>query len=185
MAAFWEKLSKKEGMGALALRFAILTAARSGEVRLATWSEFDLEQGTWSIPAERMKAERAHFVPLSTAALSILHQLDLARSGELVFAGVKRGKPLSDMTLTKALRDLRVVNKNGDPVTVHGFRSTFSDWARNETDFPRELIEESLAHRLGKVEAAYRRGAAIERRRELMEAWVGAILTDSVLSSIG
>ena len=78
---------------------------------------------------------------------------------------------MSDMTLTKALRDMKAVNGKGEPITVHGFRSTFSDWARNETDFPRELIEESLAHSLGKVEAAYRRGAAIERRRELMETW--------------
>tara|TARA_Y100000052_G_scaffold27530_1_gene36029 strand:+ start:23928 stop:25112 length:1185 start_codon:yes stop_codon:yes gene_type:complete len=171
MPGFWERLAAKDTIGSLALQFTILTAARSGEVRLAVWSEFDLAAGIWTIPAERMKAEREHIVPLSEEALNILNKLKNARTGDLVFPGSKRGKPLSDMTLTKVLRDMEVVNAKGEPVTVHGFRSTFSDWARNETDFPRELIEESLAHSLGKVEAAYRRGAAIERRRELMEAW--------------
>jgi integrase len=171
MPEFWKTLSEKQSMGSLALRFLILTAARSGEVRLATWSEMDLEKGVWTIPADRMKASREHIVPLSRAAMAILKHLDQARTGDIVFPGARRGTSLSDMTLTKALRDMKAVNTKGEPITVHGFRSTFSDWARNETDFPRELIEESLAHSLGKVEAAYRRGAAIERRRELMEAW--------------
>ena len=118
-----------------------------------------------------MKASREHVVPLSSEVMAILRELDQARTGDFIFPGARRGAPLSDMTLTKAIRDMNLVNGKGEPVTVHGFRSTFSDWARNETDFPRELIEESLAHSLGKVEAAYRRGAAIERRRALMEAW--------------
>ena len=171
LPAFWEKLSEKESIGALALKFTILTAARSGEVRGAVWSEFDLESGLWMIPAERMKAEREHVIPLSAAAIEIAHHLSDARTGELVFPGTKPGRSLSDMTLTKVLRDMNALNAKGEPITVHGFRSSFSDWARNETNFPRELIEESLAHSLGKVEAAYRRGAAIERRRQLMEAW--------------
>ena len=176
MPEFWKTLSEKQSMGSLALRFLILTAARSGEVRLATWNEMDLEKGVWTIPADRMKASREHIVPLSRAAMAILKHLDQARTGDIVFPGARRGTSLSDMTLTKALRDMKSVNAKGEPITVHGFRSTFSDWARNETDFPRELIEESLAHSLGKVEAAYRRGAAIERRRELMETWAGMVV---------
>lgn len=168
---FWARLRAKGGMGALALQFLILTAARSGEVRLAAWSEVDFDGASWTLPPERMKAERAHVVPLSGKALSILRSLEEARMGELVFPGLRRGRPLSDMTLTKVVRDMDLRTRSGQPVTVHGFRSAFSDWARNETRFPRELIEESLAHSLGKVEAAYRRRAAIDRRRELMSAW--------------
>lgn len=168
---FWTRLKAKSGMGSLALQFTILTAARSGEVRGATWDEIDVKERLWTIPGERMKAGKPHIIPLSSAAIDIVHTLSEAPCGPYVFPGARRGKPLSDMTLTKALRDMETTNAKGEPVTAHGFRSTFSDWARNETDFPRELIEESLAHSLGKVEAAYRRGAAIEKRRELMEAW--------------
>ncbi len=175
MHAFWQTLPQKSGMGALALQFTILTAARSGEVRGATWNEIDVEAGIWSIPAERMKAEKPHMVPLSQAALAIIDHISKARQGELIFMGMRAGKPISDMTMTKALRDMKLTNSQGEAVTAHGFRSTFSDWARNETDFPRELIEESLAHSLGKVEAAYRRGQAIERRRALMEAWASYV----------
>ena len=174
---FWTALEAKGGVGALALRFAILTAARSGEVRLAIWDEFDLERDLWSIPASRMKAGRAHGVPLSSAALSILEELGQAGRSGLVFCGMRVGKPLSDMTLTKALRDMNTETLNGEPVTAHGFRSSFSDWARNETTYPRELIEESLAHSLCKVEAAYRRKAAIERRRALMEDWAAFMVS--------
>lgn len=176
---FWERLSTKQAIGAMALRFTILTVARLGEVRLATWNEFDLAAGVWTIPASRMKAEREHVVPLSSAAVEIVRHLHEHRTGDIVFPGTRRGKPLSDMTLTKTLRDMKVVNAKGEPVTVHGFRSTFFDWARNETDFSRELIEESLAHSLGKVEAAYRRGAAIERRRQLMETWQNLVIAGS------
>ena len=183
MPEFWGQLVEKSSMGSLALRFLILTAARSGEVRLATWPEIDLNQGIWTISAERMKASREHVVPLNSAAMAILKELDQARTGDFIFPGARRGAPLSDMTLTKAIRDMNLVNGKGEPVTVHGFRSTFSDWARNETDFPRELIEESLAHSLGKVEAAYRRGAAIERRRALMEAWSYGFTKGDVLRS--
>ena len=173
---FWTRLQAKSGMGALALQFTILTAARSGEVRGATWDEIDLKECLWTIPGERMKAGKLHIIPLSLAAIDILQTLSEAPSSLYVFPGARRGKPLSDMTLTKALRDMEITNAKGEPVTAHGFRSTFSDWTRNETDFPRELIEESLAHSLGKVEAAYRRGAAIEKRRELMEAWSSILL---------
>lgn len=172
---FWARLALKDGMGALALRFLILTAARSGEVRLASWSEIDFERSLWVLSATRMKAERKHVVPLSGLAQSVLAPLQEARTGALVFPGVRRGHPLSDMTLTKALHDMDLRTRTNTPVTVHGFRSSFSDWARNETRFPRELIEESLAHSLGKVEAAYRREAATEWRRELMEAWANFI----------
>lgn len=163
-----KRLVGTDGMGALALRFAILTAARSGEVRGATWSEVDMEAGIWCIPAERMKGGREHRVPLSEAALDLLRMAkgSALRPEELVFPSTRRGKPLSDMTLGSVLRRL------GVPVTVHGFRSTFRDWAEESTSFPHEVKEAALAHAVrNKVEAAYRRSDLFEKRRHMMKAW--------------
>lgn len=152
----------------LALEFLILTAARSGEVRGARWDEVDLGSKLWTIPAERMKAAREHVVPLSSRAIEILFRArQLAPKSELVFPSVRSKQGgLSDMALTMALRRLKV------SATAHGFRSTFRDWCSEETDFPSEVAEMALAHAIGsKVEAAYRRGKLLEKRRELMDAW--------------
>lgn len=167
MGAFMAALRGQEGVAAKAVELAILTACRSGEVRLATWAEFDLDAALWVIPAERMKAKREHRVPLSDAALALLRRLP--RGGDLVFPGAKPGKPLSDMSLTAVLRRM---DRSG--ITVHGFRSTFRDWCAESVanSFPREVCEHALAHSLpDKVEAAYRRGDLIEKRTLLMRAW--------------
>ena len=160
--------SKAETVGRLALRFVILTAARSGEVRGATWGEFDLPGATWNVPAHRMKAGQAHSVPLSPPALAILETMKGLFEGhadDLVFPGAG-GKLISDMTMTKALRDA------GSTETVHGFRSSFRDWAAEQTSFPPEWAEAALAHALpNKVEAAYRRTKFLDQRRKLMAAW--------------
>ena len=170
LPAFMGRLRTSESMGRLALEAVILTAARSGEVRLATWGELDLDAATWTIPAERMKAGREHVVPLSTPAASLFRRMKAHRREEtdaaLVFPGVKRGKPLSDMTLTKAMRDM------GREETPHGFRSTFRDWVAERTTWPAELAEAALAHIVSdKTVAAYQRGSMLEKRRELMGAW--------------
>ncbi|WP_245896580.1 tyrosine-type recombinase/integrase [Sphingomonas fennica] len=157
-------------MGRLAVEFAVLTAARSGEVREAVWKEFDVERKLWTIPADRMKAGREHVVPLSGPALKVLKRCACFRTeGEhLVFRGTRSGQSLSDMTLMKVLRDMK------KPYTVHGFRSAFRDWVSEETAFPGELAEAALAHAVrDKTEAAYRRGSLLEKRRSLMEQWAG------------
>jgi integrase len=150
-----------------ALEFAILTAARSGEVLGARWSEIDLEARVWTIPASRMKAGREHRVPLSARVLAILAGLSEVRHAELVFPGQRRGKPYNEGALLYTLKQI-----GADGATVHGFRSSFRDWCGNETSFPREIAEQALAHATGSaVEQAYRRGDALEKRRALMEAW--------------
>ena len=164
--AFVARLEKSsDTIARLALRFTILTASRSGEVRGARWEEIDLKAATWTIPAERMKMDREHIVPLSKPALAILSKLgEVSRAG-LVFPGTKRGREMSDMTVLKALRDM------GEPFTVHGFRSSFRDWAAERTDFPNHVAEMALAHAVKGVEGAYRRGGLLDKRRPLMEAW--------------
>lgn len=172
MPEFLANLRSRQGIAALALEFTIVTCARSGEVRGATWDEIDQERRIWIVPAHRMKGGREHRVPLTARAMSILEAVaplqtdrDGRRSG-LVFPSAKKGKPLSDMTLTAVLKRMRV------SVTAHGFRSSFKDWATEATSFPNELSEAALAHVTGdKTERAYRRGDALDRRRELMEAW--------------
>ena len=162
------RLRERESMGRLALEAVVLTAARSGEMRGADWSEIDLEQALWTIPAGRMKAGREHVVPLSAAALRIFKRMKALRTeaSSLVFPGTVRGKPLSDMTLTKVLRDM------GLDCTAHGFRSSFRDWVSEETTFDGAVAEAALAHAIeNKVEAAYRRGNLLEKRRALMAAW--------------
>jgi integrase len=168
--AFVARLRAKETWSRLALEAAILTAARSGEIRGARWDELDLDAGLWTVPAERMKAGREHIVPLSPAALRVFRRAaELRTSGfAFVFQGAKRDKPMSDMTLTKLLRDMK------EPFTAHGFRSSFRDWVSEATQFQGELAEAALAHTIeNKVEAAYRRGNLLEKRRKLMDAWGG------------
>ena len=150
----------------LAFEFLVLTAARSGEVRLATWDEVDLAAADWTVPAERMKANREHRVPLCGRAIEILREAwDLNVGIGLVFPS-RRGKALSDMTLSKLVKEL------GIRAVPHGFRSSFRDWAAERTNHPREVVEAALAHVVkNKVEAAYARSDLFERRRELMEAW--------------
>lgn len=165
---FLDTLKERVSMGRLAVEALILTAARSGEIRGARWNELDLEAATWTVPAERMKAGKAHVVPLSPAALDAFKRAASLRieSSDLIFHGSKRGRPLSDMTLLKVLRDLK------EPFTVHGFRSSFRDWAAEQTNFPGEVAEAALAHAIpNAVEAAYRRTDYLEKRRKLMDAW--------------
>ncbi len=164
---FIETLRARQGGGARALEFTILTAARTGEALGATWAEIDFNNKTWTVPAERMKAGKEHRVPLSDAALEILERLHKIRIGGFVFAGAKPGRPLSDMAMLMLLRRM-----GQGVITAHGFRSTFRDWAAECTSFPREVVEMALAHGIGSaVEAAYRRGDLFEKRRGLMHAW--------------
>lgn len=172
---FMTALHAREGVSARAVEFAILTACRSGEVRGAQWSEFDLDQKIWTIPAERMKARREHQVPLSATALALLALMP--QNNELVFAGNK-GQPLSDMSLTAVIRRMNAddkstwVDSHGKGVTVHGFRSTFRMWAAETTAYPREVAEHALAHQLpDAVERAYQRGTQFAKRMALMTEW--------------
>lgn len=167
VAAFTGKLRQREALAARALEFCILTAARSGEVLGLRWSEIDLDKALWTVPAERMKAARVHRVPLCGRAVAILKQLAETATGEFVFAGYKPGKPLSGMAMAMMLRRMKIQD-----ATVHGFRSSFRDWAGNVSDFPREVVETALAHVIGdKAEQAYRRSDALEKRRKLMDTW--------------
>jgi integrase len=166
---FMAKLREQEGVAARALEFTILTAARTGETIGATWSEFNTAEKVWTVPGARMKARKEHRVPLSARAFVILRDAAAVESGAdaFVFAGRKRGKPLSNMAMLKLLERM----KRAD-LTVHGFRSAFRDWAAERTNFPSEVAEMSLAHAVGdKVEAAYRRGDLFEKRRWLMTEW--------------
>ena len=165
VGAFMVRLRAAEGRGARALEFAILTAARSGEVRGAVWSEFDLVEKVWTVPAARMKAGKEHRVPLSTEARALLAALPQGKPDALVFPA-PRGGMLSDMTLAAVLRRMEV------PAVPHGFRSTFRDWASERSNYPRDVAEMALAHAIGdKVEAAYRRGDLFEKRRVMMADW--------------
>jgi integrase len=165
--AFIMDLQSRQATAALALEFAVLTAARSGEVLGARWDEFDLERAVWTVPATRMKAGREHRVPLSQRTLKIVKAMREARNADFVFPGQKSGRPLSVMALEMVLRRMKI-----DDVTVHGFRSAFRDWAAECTNFSNEVCEAALAHVIeNKVEAAYRRGDLFDKRRKLMEAW--------------
>lgn len=180
MAAFMPTLQSQAGTAALALQFTILTAARSGEVRGMTWDEVDLPNRMWVVPAERMKAGSEHRVPLSDAALEVLklaQKTTALFTTSLVFPGTTYNKPtgfetptlkpLSDMSLTAVLRRMEL-----SAITVHGFRSSFRDWAAETTNYPRDMAEMALAHTVGdKVEAAYRRGDMLEKRRQMMTDW--------------
>lgn len=165
MGAFMVALRKREGMAAKALEFLILTAARSGEVRGATWDEIDLKAKVWTIPAERMKAGKEHRVPLSDPAVALLEALPRLAGSPYVFPSA-RGGMLSDMALSALMKRMAV------DAVPHGFRSTFRDWCAERTNYPREVAEMALAHTISdKVEAAYRRGDLFEKRRRLMADW--------------
>lgn len=176
LGKFMVALRAETGTAARALEFAILTAARTGEVIGARWSEIDLGKKIWTVPAERMKAGREHRVPLSSRAIAILKTLKPDASGDrqekeiaksFVFAGAALDTPLSNMAMLMLLRRM-----GQDDLTAHGFRSTFRDWCAERTSFPSEVAEMALAHSVGdKVEAAYRRGDLFEKRRALMEQW--------------
>jgi integrase len=167
IGAFMSQLREQDGMSAFALQFLVLTATRTSEVLNATWSEIDLSAAVWTIPADRMKAGREHRIPLSKPALALLRELSAHRIGGLIFPSAKPNRPLSNMAM------LKLLERMGRPdLTVHGFRSTFRDWAAELTNFPREVAEHALAHSLpDKVEAAYRRGDLFDKRRKLMESW--------------
>jgi integrase len=151
----------------LALQLLILTAARTNEILKARWSEIDFDSATWTVPSTRMKARREHRVPLAPSAIAALNRAKQLSSGsDFVFPGGSTARPLSNMVLLQVLRRMKLT------VTAHGFRSTFRDWAAEQTNFPREVCEMALAHTIkNKAEAAYRRGDLLDKRRDLMEAW--------------
>ena len=169
LPTFFPRLQVADGMGARGLEYCILTAARTGEVMNATWSEIDWDAATWEIPGERMKAGQPHTVPLSTPALTLLRKLWAARLSDdgYIFLGQQPGKPLSGMAMLTVLRRLG----HERSATVHGFRASFRTWAGSETSYPHDLLEMALAHGQDKVVGAYQRGSMLERRRALMEDW--------------
>ncbi|AMM84142.1 integrase arm-type DNA-binding domain-containing protein [Martelella sp. AD-3] len=165
--AFFQRLSASNGVGARALAFTILTGSRTGEVMGALWDEFDLDEAVWTVPAIRMKAKRLHRVPLSPPSLAVLEGMKQIRMDGFVFPGARADRPISNMTMTKALKTY-----GGGDFTVHGFRSSFRDWVSEETNFQSEVAEAALAHIVGdETERAYRRGDALDKRRKLMDAW--------------
>lgn len=176
IGSFMQALRQREGVAVRAVEFAILTAARSGEIRGARWTEIDLDAKVWTIPAQRMKAKREHEVPLSDAAIKLLKGLPRKDGVDLVFPGTT-GRPLSDMSLTAVIRRMNGdspvwTDKDGKTVTMHGFRSTFRMWAAESTNYPREVAEHALAHQLpDMVERAYQRGTMFKKRAELMTHW--------------
>jgi len=179
LPAWWPRLQVADGIAARCLEWVILTACRSGEARLATWAEIDLDAETWVIPADRMKAGREHRIPLSGPALAVLRKIGAIRCGDLVFPGARGGRPLSDMSVTAVLRrmDLEAV--------PHGFRSSFRTWAAEQTTYPAEVAEAALAHVAGdKVVQAYQRGDMIEIRRRLMADWAAFVTTPPAAADV-
>ncbi|GAA4016637.1 tyrosine-type recombinase/integrase [Actimicrobium antarcticum] len=177
MHGFMVQLRKLDTTGARCLEFAVLNASRSGEARLATWDEIDLRTRTWTIPAVRMKSQREHKVPLSDQAVKLLESLPRFDDEPLIFPGRKAGTPLSDMTLTKILRDMAV------GAVPHGFRSTFSTWVASSTSYPSEVREMALAHAVGDhTVAAYQRSDLFEKRRNLMCDWANFADTPQIES---
>ena len=174
--AFTTALSAAEGQGAKCLHFLMLTACRSNEARGATWSEIDLEAAEWLIPAERMKADAAHRVPLSDAAVTLLKALVKFEGTDLIFVG-NENKQLSDMTLAAVIKRMNKsevvwADYKGKPIVPHGLRSTFATWAQENTNYPTELREHALAHRVGNATTqSYERGAQFEKRRAMMQDW--------------
>lgn len=167
IGAFMAKLRKEEGAAAKALEFTILTATRTSEVIQARWGEIDLAGKMFTIPAERMKAKREHRVPLSPPAIKLLKDMAKRKESEWVFPSIRAGRPLSNMAMLALLKRM----KRAD-LTVHGFRSTFRDWAAEQTNFPSDVAEMALAHSIrDKTEAAYRRGELFDKRAKLMAAW--------------
>lgn len=179
IADFMGELASRSGVAARALAFTVLTAARSGETRGMRWGDINLDARLWTIPAERMKAGKEHRVPLTDAAIALLGPR--CDGASLVFeSDAKKGKPISDMSMTAVLRRMG----RGD-ITVHGFRSTFRDWAGETTGFPREVIEAALAHGIkDKAEAAYARSDLFDKRRKLMEAWSSVTTASEFASNV-
>lgn len=180
---FMASLMRQENsVGRDALKLTVLTAVRSNETRLATWDEFDLDAATWSIPAARMKMKQPHIVPLAPTAVALLRRLRAEHQaltdgtlGERLLFSARANKPISDVTMLKAIRDMKIKT-----LTVHGFRSSFADWAAECTSTPKEVVEKALAHRVpNAVEAAYRRTDFLAKRRQLMEAWAAFVTTGS------
>lgn len=168
LPAFMQRLRALDSISANALEFTILTAVRTSEAIGATEAEFDLNAKVWTIPAERMKANRPHRVPLSDRVIEILKTTPREADSQYVFPGAKRGKPLSNMAMLELLQGM----EGSEGLTVHGFRSTFRDWAAERSSFPREIAEAALAHVVkDKTEAAYQRGDLLEKRRRLMVGW--------------
>ena len=167
LPAFMAKLNKLDKVTFKAMQMTILTACRTSEVLGATWDEVDLEARVWAVPAERMKMRKEHRVPLSDALVELLEQLPRYEDNQHLFPGMKTGKPLSNMAMLMGLRHIKRTD-----LTMHGFRSTFRDWAGECTPHPRDVCEQALAHSLGNAgEAAYRRGDLFEKRRTLMDDW--------------
>ncbi|UVK39915.1 integrase arm-type DNA-binding domain-containing protein [Mesorhizobium sp. AR10] len=174
--SFVARLRIAEAIAARALEFLILTTARSGEVYGAKWPELDFDAGVWTVPAKRMKAGKEHRVPLSKRALEVVKSLYETKISDYVFPGQGKDKPLSTSAMDMLLGRMKV-----DEFTVHGFRSSFRDWAGDKTNFPREVAEAALAHEIGSaVERAYRRADAIEKRRKLMQAWADYLAAKKV-----
>jgi integrase len=176
---FMARLRDINGVDVRALEFCILTAARSREVIGATWSEIDFVAAVWTIPASRMKARKEHRVPLSSAALALLKECYTEDDNGFIFIGARSGRSIGHVQMLRALRGLE------DTATVHGFRSTFSDWAHETTSYPNHVIELALAHAVGSgVERAYRRGDLFDKRRKLMEAWGRYCATPTAASEV-
>jgi integrase len=174
LPAFVAKLRAVDGIASRALEFIALTAARSSEAREAEWSEIDLQAAVWTVPGSRMKSGKEHRVPLTARAVQIVSEMQAIRLDRYVFTGKRHDRPISDMSLVKVMKKLGA----GD-FTIHGFRSSFRDWAGNETNFARELAEQALAHAAGDAtEIAYRRQDALEKRRVMMGEWTDYVEGD-------
>lgn len=172
-----QELRAQDGTAATALEFLILTVTRRGETIGTTWDEFDLGKGVWTIPPNRIKADKEHRVPLSPPAKAILRQMNKARRNRFVFPGARPDKPLSGEAMLALLKRMK-----RDDITVHGFRSSFRDWAAEQTNYPRDVAEMALAHAIGdKVEAAYRRGDLFKKRQLLMSEWARYCATPSTV----
>ena len=181
IADFMAEIRQVDGVAARALEFTILTAARTAEVTGAKWDEFSIADAIWTVPAERMKAGREHRVPLSKSALAVLEKMEQIRLSDFVFPGGKPTRPISNMAMLMLLRRL-----NRRDLTIHGFRSTFRDWAAEHTNFPAEVAEMALAHSVSnQVEAAYRRGDLFDKRRQLAEDWAAFCQATSESAKIG
>jgi integrase len=180
LPSFAQRLAAIEGIGARGLEFLLETVGRTGEIIGARWEEIDLEKALWIIPAGRMKANKLHRVPLTKKAVSIATLMEEIRMSDYLFPGDRKDRPLSNMAFAMLMRRMNLGH-----YTPHGFRSSFRDWCGDRTEFPREVAEAALAHRLGdKTEEVYRRGDALEKRRTLMESW-SSYLADRGVASAG
>jgi integrase len=174
VGAFLLSLREQSSISAAALEFVILNATRTNETLRALWAEVSVTEKLWTIPGERMKGGQEHRVPLSDAAVSVLKRMEAVRQDDLVFPGARKGQPMSEMALLMLLRRMAHAD-----VTVHGFRSSFRDWAAERTAFPREIAEKALAHIVGdETERAYQRGDLLDKRRKLMDAWASYCAKD-------